>query len=111
MMPLARARFAVLPGLAVAVLLGGCGKYQTQREVVVTFRPDATQAQHDAARVACTGVVARSTPEPKSTSTLASVRLNDVRFRVDNANDGELGRLYECLRHQPGVLGVSLPSD
>jgi hypothetical protein len=104
---------ALAPLLAVSavLILGGCGKYQTQREVVVTFRPNATPAQHDAARTACTGVVARSTPAPKPTSTLASVQLNDVRFRVDSANDGELAKLYDCLRHQPGVLGVSLPTQ
>lgn len=112
MMRFAYARSAALLCLTCSAgVLGGCGKYQAQREVVVTFRPDASQAQHDSARTACTGVVSRSTPEPKPTSTLASVRLNDVRFRVDSANDGELAALYECLRHQPGVLGVNLPTQ
>lgn len=97
--------------LAVPAVLAGCGKYAARREVVVTFKPNATQAQHDAARAACTGVVARSTPVPKPTSTLPSVRLYDVRFRVDSANDGELAQLYDCLRRQPGVLGINLPTQ
>jgi hypothetical protein len=105
------ATVASLLAVAVAGVIAGCGKYGAQREVVVTFKPGATQAQHDAARTACTGVVARSTPEPRPTSTLPSVRLNDVRFRVDAANDGELAKLYECLRQQPGVLGVDLPTQ
>lgn len=99
---------ALLPALLGGLV--GCGKYTAQREVVVTFKPRATQAEHDAARAACTGVVARSTPVPKPTSTLRSVQLHDVRFRVDSANDGELAQLYECLRHQPGVLGINLPT-
>ena len=112
MMPVPSGRLAALSLLLAASvgLLSGCGKYTAQREVVVTFARGATQAQHDAARTACTGVIARSTPVPKPTSTLASVRLHDVRFRVDSANDGELAQLYDCLRRQPGVLGVDLPT-
>lgn len=101
----------VVPILLIALAgIAGCGQYGVQREVVVTFKPSATPAQHDAARAACTGVVTRSTPVPKPTSTLRSVQLADVRFRVDSANDAELAQLYDCLRRQPGVLGINLPT-
>jgi len=99
-------------GAATAAGLTGCGgRYQSPREVVVTFRPTATQAQHDAARAACATAAGRTTPEPAPTSTLPATRLNDVRFRVDEANDPELAQLYDCLRRQPGVLGIDLPND
>jgi len=104
------ARIALLAATLAASTLAGCGRYGAQREVVVAFRPTATQAQHDAARQACLGI-ARTTAEPAPRSTLESSRRNDVRFRVDKANDSDLAKLYDCLRRQPGVIGISLPND
>ncbi len=106
---------AVVAGL-VATLVGGalagCGQLGqniTKREVVVHFRPDATPAQHLAARAAC-AELPHATPEPLPKGTLPSEQLNNVRFRVDNASDRDLLALYSCLQKQPGVVGVDIPS-
>lgn len=81
----------------------------TRREVVVKFSADATQAQHDAARAACSGLP-RTTPEPAPSNAGRAGRLNDVRFRVDLASDAQLNALYKCLVRQPGVIGVDIPA-
>lgn len=96
---------------AASLALGGCGHLGAnlaRREVVVHFDPAAPQAQHDAARSACTGLPGASA-EPRPTSTLPSVRAADVRFRVDSASDAQLAALYRCLARQPGVVGVDIP--
>lgn len=103
-------------GTAVAVvllplLLTGCGRYGDrlrQRELVVHFEPGATQQQHLAARDACTGLP-NTSPEPIGSDTRQSSRLNNVRFRIDNASYRELARLTECLNRQPGVRGFDIP--
>lgn len=103
-------------GTAVAVvllplLLAGCGRYGDrlrQRELVVHFEPGATQQQHLAARDACTGFP-NTSPEPIGSDTRQSSRLNNVRFRIDNASYRELARLTECLNRQPGVRGFDIP--
>lgn len=101
---------AVLVGGAV-LLASGCGAYGTalrEREVVVYFDHSASQADHDKARAACSGIPNVS-PEPVSSSKYKSDRVADVRFRIDNADDGDLADLYDCLRHQRGVVGVNIP--
>lgn len=103
-------RIRLLAVVPILVTVVGCGRYGAQREVVVTFQPAATKAQHDAARRACLGI-ARTVAEPAPTSSLRSTQINDVRFRVDKANDGDLAKLYDCLRRQPGVIGIDLPQD
>jgi hypothetical protein len=40
-----------------------------------------------------------------------STHIDDIRFRVDKADDHDLNQLYNCLRVQPGVIGVSDPMD
>ncbi len=101
--------------LLAAVLLSspltGCGRYADQlrqRELVVKFDPGATPQQHRAARAACAGIP-NTSPEPIGPGTLKSSRLNDVRFRIDNASYRELARLTECLNRQPGVRGIDIP--
>ncbi len=96
----------------VATMLAGCGRLGqniTKREVVVHFGPTASPAQHLSARTACTGLP-HTSPEPLPTGNRLSQRLNDVRFRVDNASDRQLLTLYNCLSRQPGVVGVDIPS-
>lgn len=102
----------LLAGPLLALLAGGlagCGHLGanlSQREIVVHFKAGTTAAQHREVRTACTGY-AGTRPEPLPASTLPSVRLNDVRFRVDEASDAQLARLEGCLTRFPYVLGVS----
>jgi len=77
----------------------------------VHFSADATAAEHLAARAACTGAAPNTSPEPVVHTRFASTRINDIRFRVDHADDHDLAQLYVCLGHQPGVVGVSDPLD
>lgn len=81
-----------------------------QREAVVAFSRTATPAQHRAARAACSGLPNIVT-EPPPRNTLRASQLNDVRFRVEKADDAELARLFDCLRRQPGVIGVDIPGS
>jgi hypothetical protein len=107
--PLAR---AALVALALA-LAAGCGHLADnlrQREIVVRFVPGATPAQHREVRSACDHFT-NARPEPLPTSTLRSVRLSDVRFRVDDADDAELARLESCLTRFRFVQGVDDTGD
>jgi hypothetical protein len=108
-------RVLLVAGTALAVGAGvaGCGHLGAnlrQREIVVRFAPDATPEQHRAVRAACDHFPG-TTAEPQPTSTLASVRLSDVRFRVDNATDAQLAKLEACLSKFPFVTGVDDTSD
>ncbi len=108
-----RPRLPAAVGLALtgAVLLSACGQAGAalrRQEVVVVFDRSATQAQHVAARDACSGLP-NVTPEPIGSSKALAGRLNNVRFRVDNADAAQVNRLYMCLQKQPGVVGVNVP--
>ncbi len=101
----------VAVALVLVPLLAGCGRYGErlrQRELVVHFEPGATQEQHVAAREACTGIP-NTSPEPIDSSTTKAGRLNNVRFRIDDASQRDLSRLTECLSRQPGVRGIDIP--
>src|SRR3954451_8035682 len=94
--------------LAVVSALGaaGCNASLSRRELVVHFEPTATGAQHQQALQACTGVAPHTSPEPIAHSSFASSRVNDVRFRIDKANDHDIAQLQTCLSQQPGVVGT-----
>lgn len=104
-------RYALGLGAALIILLTGCNAALSKREIVVHFTQTATEAQHAAAREACATVTPEASPEPIVHNRFASTRVDDVRFRVDNANDHELAQLFNCLAKQPGVVGVSDPLD
>jgi hypothetical protein len=96
--------------LAAAVLLTSCRTTVTlKREVVVVFKPGTTAADRDRVRAACADATPHASPEPVGPGTLKSSRVNDVRFRVDKADDAELAKLYACLTKDPAVRGVNLP--
>lgn len=103
-------RFA---GLAIlgALFLSGCNANLSKREIVVEFTPSATAAQHAAARDACATAAPHASPEPIVHTKYVTTHIDDIRFRVDKANDHDLNQLYNCLREQPGVIGVSDPMD
>ncbi len=101
----------VSAALLLLLSTGGCGRYGErlrQRELVVHFDPAATPEQHRAALAACSGIP-NASPEPIGPGTLKSSRLNDVRFRIDNATSREVARLTACLNRQPGVRGFDIP--
>jgi hypothetical protein len=98
-------------GLALLAGTAACNAALNKREVVVHFSSTATSADHRGALAACTGIAPHTSPEPIVHNRFASTRIDDVRFRVDKANDGDLAKLYICLGKQPGVLGVSDPLD
>jgi hypothetical protein len=95
----------------VAGSLTGCNPVLSKREIVVHFTQSATEAQHRAALTACTGVAPHTSPEPIVHDRYASSLVDDIRFRVDKADDHDLAQLFDCLGKQPGVLGVSDPED
>jgi hypothetical protein len=100
---------AVLVGIC---LLTSCRTTVTlNREVVVVFKPGTTEADRDRVRAECADASPHASPVPQGPGTLKSSRLNNVRFRVDKADDTELTKLYNCLTKDPAVRGVSLPAD
>jgi hypothetical protein len=104
-------RYVLGLGAVLVVVLTGCNASLSNREIVVQFTPTASATQHAAAREACATAAPHASPEPIVHNNYASTRVNDVRFRVDKANDHDLAQLYACLSRQPGVLGVSDPMD
>jgi hypothetical protein len=95
---------AVLAVLAAA----GCssfGKAFGQQEAVVQFRPQTPHSVRLKVRAACSHLP-NAVPEPLPTDHLASDVLNDVRYQVNNASDGDLARLQKCLQKFPAVVGI-----
>ena len=102
-------RLALLvPALAVAA--SACNTDAlSKRELVVHFDPTATSAQHRAALDGCAHVTPHASPEPFSTTGPVSNQINNVRFRIDHADDRDLAHLETCLSKQPGVVGDDIP--
>jgi hypothetical protein len=100
-----------LAGCLVGGLTGCNSVALSRRELVVVFQSSATDAQHAAALQACTGVAARTSPEPILPSTHRVARTADVRFRIDHADDRDIAQLEACLGRQPGVLGFQDSND
>lgn len=104
-------RRRLLPGVLAALIafvLAGCGRAVVRQEVVVHFVPGATQADHLRVWQSCPGGpgVIR---EPLATdSRYPSTLLNNVRYRVETANNYQLQQLYDCLRKDPSVAGYAL---
>ena len=86
-----------------AVVLAGCSQ---ERELVVHFDAGTPADVRVAALRACTGVAPNTSPEPlPSPSAYLSAQVNDVRFRIDSADDRDIAQLETCLSKQPGVYG------
>jgi len=109
-----RRRPLILAGVASAVLVAALTWYVLvvghvgSRELVVLFQPGATTAEREAVRADCRGN-ARVVPEPPSTSQLPATVLNNVRYRIDAAEDRDLAALYRCLATHPSVRGTDIP--
>jgi len=104
---------AILGAAGIAILLSGCRQTASLnlQEVVVVFKPDATQADHARVYAACKNLPGVS-PEPLVTDSkyLATLQ-NNVRYRVDHATNYELQQLYQCLGKDPSVAGYKPPVD
>jgi hypothetical protein len=98
---------AALAGLTV-LAAAGCASFDKafgQQEAVVQFRPQTPNAVRLKVRAACSHLP-NAVPEPLPTDHLASDELNDVRYQVSKASDGDLARLQECLQKFPSVTGI-----
>ena len=93
---------------ALMLAAAGCASFDRafgQQEAVVQFQPQTPNSARLKVRAACSHVP-QATPEPLPTDHLASDMLNDVRYRVDNASDGDLAKLQQCLQKFPSVVGI-----
>lgn len=109
-------RVATLVPLGLVVLaVGGCSQNfdatMSKREVVVMFAPDASRATQERVRATCAKVSPRAVPEPMPTVDNGVNRRYGVRFRVDNATERDLTKLYACLQRDKSVVGVNSPDD
>ena len=103
---------AVLVAL-LAVLASGCAGFNKafgQREAVVHFQPGTPESVRTQVRSACSHVP-QANPEPLPTDNKASDELNDVRYRIDKASDGQVTALEQCLGKFRSVAGVDIPQD
>jgi hypothetical protein len=108
--PAHRRRAAAGAALAVLAALpaAGCASFDKafgQQEAVVQFQPQTSNTVRLKVRAACSHVP-NAVPEPLPTDHLASDVLNDVRYQVNNASDGDLARLQKCLQQFPSVAGI-----
>ena len=86
----------------------GCASFSKafgQQEAVVQFQPQTPNAVRLMVRAACSHLP-NAVPEPLPTDHIASDVLNDVRYQVNNASDGDLARLQKCLEKFPSVAGI-----
>src|SRR4051812_36134518 len=102
----ARTLGVVVSAMSLLAAVGCNASALSRRELVVHFESTASAAQHRQALTSCTGVAPNTTPEPIVHTQYASSRVNDVRFRIDHANDHDIARLQTCLAKQPGVVGT-----
>ncbi len=104
---------AIFGAAAIATLASGCRQTASlsAQEVVVVFKPDATQVDHARVYAACKNLPGIS-PEPLVTDSkyLATLQ-NNVRYRVDKATNYQLQQLYKCLGEDPSVAGYKPPVD
>jgi hypothetical protein len=99
---------ALAAAAALALPVAGCSTFDKtfgKQEAVVQFQPQTPNSVRLKVRAACSHVP-QATPEPLPTDHLASDMLNDVRYRVDNASDGDLAKLQQCLQKFPSVAGI-----
>jgi hypothetical protein len=112
--PARRPRAAAAAALAVLAALAatGCASFDKafgQQEAVVQFKPQTPNSVRLKVRAACSHLP-NAVPEPLPTDHLASDMLNDVRYQVNNASDGDLAKLQDCLQKFPSVAGIEFSS-
>ncbi|HEV3292586.1 MAG TPA: hypothetical protein VG123_26735 [Streptosporangiaceae bacterium] len=112
--PARRPRAAAAAAVAVLAALAatGCASFDKafgQQEAVVQFKPQTPNSVRLKVRAACSHLP-NAVPEPLPTDHLASDLLNDVRYQVNNASDGDLAKLQDCLQKFPSVAGIEFSS-
>jgi hypothetical protein len=96
--------------LVLALGCVGCASFDAalgQREAVVHFQPQTSNATRLKVRAACSHIP-QARPEPLPTDHIASDLINDVRYQVNNASDADLARLDQCLQKFPSVAGIDV---
>lgn len=94
-------------GLAVVITWSGVFDPLAQREIVVIFKNGTPYRARAAVQADCESPPAvRAEPMGKRGRKYA--RLNDVRYRVDKASDGQIAQASECLKKHSSVVGVDL---
>jgi hypothetical protein len=107
---------ALCGGLAVGlagVATAGCAGFNKafgKREAIVMFKQGTPTSVRLTVRAACSHLP-QASPEPLPTDNKLSDYLNDVRYRIDDASDGQLMRLERCLTRFPAVAGIENPQD
>jgi hypothetical protein len=100
---------AVLAAALALVLAGaGCTTFDRtfgQQEAVVHFQPQTPNSVRLKVRASCSHVP-QAIPEPLPTDHMALDLAYDVRYRIDNASDGNLAKLQRCLQRFPSVVGI-----
>jgi hypothetical protein len=95
--------------LALALAAAGCASFDAtfgKQEAIVQFHPQTPNSVRLKVRAACSHVP-QATPEPVPTGHHASaMAAYEVRYRVDNASDGDLAKLQQCLQKFPSVAGI-----
>lgn len=97
----------------LTVLVSGCAGFNKafgQREAVVHFQPGTPQSVRTQVRAGCSHLP-QAVPEAMPTDNKASDELNDVRYRIDKASDGQIVALERCLGKFHSVAGVDIPQD
>ena len=100
---------------ALAPAVAGCASFDRafgKQEAVVQFQSQTPNSVRLKVRAACSHVP-QAIPEPLPTDHLAADVMYDVRYRVDQASDGDLAKLQQCLQRFPSVVGIEFsgPGD
>lgn len=98
---------AAFSGLGVWSTLTGAFDPLAQREIVVMFKDGTPRAERAHVRADCAAPPA-VVAEPMGPGDRKHARLNDVRYRVDDASDGQIASASGCLNKHPSVVGVDL---
>jgi hypothetical protein len=107
---LARRALAAVLTLAAMSGVSACkyGAALSKREVVVIFKPGATQDQHRLVLASC-GSIPHALPEAMGQGTLVSELASNVRYRVDKASDADMQKLVSCFQQFSFVQSYDIP--
>lgn len=101
------ASIAFVVAMAVVTTLYSGFSALGQRFVVVHFESSVTKAERAKVQRACADPpVVRTVPLAESGPGRAGS--SEARYRVDDADEGDIAVLSKCLREHDGVLGIDL---
>lgn len=96
----------VLVALAVITSVSSGFSMLGQRYAVVHFDGTVSYAERERVQLACAAPLAE--PVPMGKDKAKSARLNNVSYRIDKADDGDIATLSKCLKKFDGVVGIDL---